>query len=147
MGKTLTLRGILFEECDCITCGIPFAVPQMVIAKQRVSGGYHHCPNGHSQGWSAGESEIGRTRRERDLLKQQIAQKDDEIKRQSRLRDEAEQAVAAARTQAAKQRIRAHAGLCSCCNRHFSNLERHMASKHKALPVINEMAKKAKVAH
>ena len=139
------------EQMKCPICCVTYGLEEE-FHKYRIRGGKLNgekanwfCPNGHSLIFT--ETEADTMRRERDLLKQRIAQKDDEINRLDRLREDAEKSLAKAKAQAAKQRIRAHAGLCSCCNRHFSNLERHMASKHKALPVINEMAKKAKVAH
>lgn len=52
-------------------------------------------------------------------------------------------AMLKARTNAYKGNVtklkkRASAGLCPCCNRHFTNLQRHIASKH---PDINKEEK------
>ena len=121
--------GQSFESIDCYKCGIEFGLPKSFIENRRKDQNSFWCPNGHSQCFS--ESLADQLRRERDRLKQQIAQKDDEIARQRNLRDEADRKAAAARGQVTKLKNRAKAGLCPCCNRHFTNLERHMASKHK----------------
>lgn len=95
-------------------------------AKQRAEKQLIWCPNGHSWVYNSQKTmnEHERTRLERDRLKQQLAQKDDEIAA-------AERRAAAAKGQVTRLKKRATAGLCPCCNRHFDNLQRHMASKHK----------------
>lgn len=81
------------------------------------------CPYGHEQHFVQGETEEMKLRRERDRLRQQIAQKDDEI---------AAERARAVRAERKTKRIerRAHAGLCPCCNRTFENVARHMRQKH-----------------
>lgn len=131
--KTIELYGLTMDVHLCITCGIPFTIPLNVIEKHRENGGFHSCPNGHQQGWEKSRStrekekqEQEQTRRERDKLKQQIAQKDDEIL--------AEKAKAnKLNKELSRQSKRVHAGVCSCCNRSFQNLKRHMENKHKDL--------------
>lgn len=129
MTEMITIGGIRSEVHECITCGIPFGVPVRVIQNQRENGGYHYCPNGHSQGWAKEESEFGRMRRERDRLVQQIAERDDSILSIERERDKA---VA----EQQRLRTRANAGLCLDCNRSFANLVRHRASKHKHIKLV-----------
>lgn len=86
------------------------------------------CPNGHSQHYT--ESEADRLRRERDRLKQQIAQEQD-VARQWREEAEREKARAAGyKGVATKMRNRVAKGVCPCCNRTFLDLARHMATKH-----------------
>lgn len=128
---TVFLSGITMKVEHCISCGIPFTVPQNVYEKHLEEGGFHYCPNGHGQGWdksrskrAAEEREREELRRERDRLAQQVAQKEDEVIAEIHLRHEAEKKLA-------KVEKRIKAGVCPCCNRHFANLERHMASKHK----------------
>ncbi len=96
-----------------------------------------YCPNGHGQVFKAGESEEDILRRERDRLRQKLSEKDDEIRERreeaerQRLRAEAgERRVSAARGQITKLKRRASNGVCPCCNRTFSDLQRHMHSKH-----------------
>ena len=143
----VTLKGILFEVHECITCGIPYVVPQAVINHQRERGGYHCCHAGHRQGWEESQSERAkrleeqaRIRRERDRLQQQLAQKDDEIR-------ETAKKLETVQKEAKRQKARARAGLCSCCNRHFTDLERHMASKHKGSDVAPHGGSRPVAAH
>lgn len=128
--NVINVGGVMSVYSDCITCGIRYTVPQSMWNKQRKSGGFHRCPNGHSQGWSSDESEDERTRRERDQLKQRLAQKDDEIKRQREQREAAERRESAQKGQVTRLKNRAKAGVCPCCNRTFQNLARHMGTKH-----------------
>lgn len=110
-------------------CGISFAVPSWWCRGKKQTRSTFFCPNGHSQHFS-GETEEEKLRRERNLLAQRIAQKDDEIASQRRMREEAERSASAFRGQVTRLRNRAKAGLCPCCNRHFTNLERHIKGQH-----------------
>lgn len=112
----------IFDEITCYKCGVIFGVPSGHRARLMESKDSFWCPNGHSQCYT--ESTSDKLRRERDRLAQRIAQKDDEIAA-------AKKEAAALKGKITKLHNRAKAGLCSCCNRHFTNLERHMASKHK----------------
>jgi len=93
-------------------------------------GGYWHCPNGHQRGFSEGRHERESIRRERDRLKQQLAQKDDEIAGAKRRLEAEQNRSAAYKGEATKVKNRAKAGVCPCCNRQFQNMARHMATKH-----------------
>ena len=124
--ETITFRGCLFEVCVCGTCGATFFIHQTVRAEQRRIGGYSYCPNGHRWGYSEANSEERRIRRERDSLRQQIAERDDCLRDVTSQRDTLE------------KRLRAHvnrvsAGVCPCCHRTFKQLALHMKNKHPAL--------------
>lgn len=108
---------------QCGSCGIEYAIPEKMAEHAKANGGYHHCPNGHSWGWSKEGSEVTRLRRERDRLKQAEARLQDEIEDERRR-------TAAAKGQVTKLKNRAVAGVCPCCNRSFANLRRHMKAKH-----------------
>lgn len=106
----------------CITCGCEYAIPTTLWNRQRQVGGFHTCPNGHSQGWGK-QSENEKLKRERDRLAQQIAQRDDALKDKDR-------EIAAQKAQVTKLKKRVGAGNCPCCRRHFSNVAAHMATMH-----------------
>ncbi len=119
-----TLGGETFEELSCGQCGIKFYAPQHWVECRRDRGDHGReftCPNGHSRVW--GTSTLDKIRQERDRLKQQTARLEDERRDALAV---AEKALAEAR----RVKKRAQAALCPCCNRHFSQLERHMKSKH-----------------
>ena len=92
----------------CDECGIVFTVPNGWHEARRRDHARWYCPNGHI--WSfVGESEADKLRRERDRLKQQIAYKDDEIRRQADRAASAERRVIAAKGQVTKLQKRAKA--------------------------------------
>lgn len=121
--ETIIIRGTRHVVWECLTCGCVSTVPEVMNDQMRAEGGYRHCPSGHSWGWSKEKSERERLRRERDQLKQRIAMVEDEK------RQETERA-AKAEKQTARLKKRASAGVCSCCNRTFTNMARHMKTKH-----------------
>lgn len=112
----------------CPNCGICFGIPAHWEAARREDKKTFYCPNGHAQSFT--ESTADKLRRERDRLAQQIAQRDDEIARQRRYREEAERRHIAAKGQITKLKKRAANGVCPCCTRSFVNLQQHMATKH-----------------
>lgn len=88
------------------------------------------CPYGHEAVKADGETEENKLRRERDRLAQQIAQRDDEIRHQKELLNEAEKKRVALSGQINKLNKRVSAGVCPCCTRSFQNLRRHISMKH-----------------
>ena len=121
--ERINLDGVISVISDCVTCGCRYTVPQRMWDEQRKAGGFHYCPNGHNQGWSKDGCENAKLHRERDRLQQRLAEKDDDIR-------QLERSITAHKGQATKLKKRASAGVCSCCNRTFQNLARHMATKH-----------------
>jgi len=87
-----------------------------------------HCPNGHSLIFT--ESVAEKLRRERDRLAQRVAEKDDEIALQRKQ-------LIASKGQVTRLQKRAKAGTCPCCNRTFSNMARHMQTKHPEFDPAN----------
>lgn len=99
-----------------------------MIAKRRDDGKLFWCPNGHSQSYAK-------------TTEQQLRE---DLEREKRLRSQAENDAHWARAEAksartketkAKNKLkqietRVQAGVCTCCNRTFQNLARHMATKH-----------------
>ncbi len=123
MTQVIDIRGSRHVVWECRTCGCVSTCPEVIMDEQRAEGGYHHCPNGHQWGWSKDKSEREVLRRERDRLKQQIAEKDDEVARQISMRKQAEGKLG-------RVQGRINRGVCPCCNRTFTNLARHMSTKH-----------------
>lgn len=88
-----------------------------------------YCPRGH--GWHyTGKTDLQKKQDEIDELNRRIQRK---VQNEAYLEDE----IKAARHQAAafkgvitKIKKRVGKGVCPCCNRHFSDLERHMKNKH-----------------
>ena len=114
------------ETKTCPVCGIIYAAPSAFFKarhenKNVGSSNGWHCPNGHYLVFK--ESLADKIARERDMLKRQLAQKDDEIAGWKREKEKAEK-------ETRRVKKRATAGVCQCCNRTFSNVARHMATKH-----------------
>jgi hypothetical protein len=89
-----------------------------------------YCGYGHAQVYAKGESDLAIVRRERDRLKQQLAEKDDLIIAQREARLAAEKQLTASRAAATKARKRTVAGVCPCCHRTFRQMALHMKAKH-----------------
>ena len=115
----------LLKTMQCQGCGVWHAIPKVTYDSYRRSGGFWHCPNGCERGWIKGaeQEEINRLRRANERLVQREAMLNDEIEHEKRR-------GAAARGQVTKLKNRAAAGVCPCCKRSFSNLRKHMQSKH-----------------
>ena len=127
-----------FNFTVCCVCGIEFGVPKTYDDKRRLDGESFYCPGGHSLSYGEGETE--KLRRERNQLKQRIAEKDDIIIEEQAARHNAERSASAYKGRVTRIKNRIGKGVCPCCNRSFENLQRHMASKH---PDYADVAEKA----
>ncbi len=94
-----------------------------------------YCPLGH-QWVCAGESEADKERRLRQRFEQDNARLAEALSAERRLRESVETALK-------KQKARASAGVCPCCNRTVSQMARHMKSKHPDYNVVPLKAAKA----
>ncbi len=116
---TVLTAGMRFIVCDCITCGVQYALPKKLDDQRVRDKTWTYCPNGHQQHYLGKTPEAER----------------DEARRELRLQREANERLANDAMNQAKEikRLKRHAsaGLCSFCRRHFVNLERHVKSKHK----------------
>lgn len=118
-------------KSTCCKCETEMWLPDDLYSAARKSSNISFfCAYGHSQHFPEGELEIDKIRRERDALKQRVAQWMDEAADQRKAKELALRQAAASRGQVTKLRKRASAGVCPCCNRTFSDMARHMASKH-----------------
>lgn len=117
-----------FAEVPCAMCAIVFYVPQGFDDARRRDGLYFFCPNGHRL--SFGETEADKLRRERDRLKQDAARLEEEAR--LAWNTATVELARAKRAEAEVRRVtkRATAAVCPCCNRSFSQLARHMKTKH-----------------
>ena len=94
------------------------------------SGQTFYCTHGHQQHFTPGKSdlqmareELDRERRARQRAEQRIAEAQDQAEAERRRAN-------GYKGHAAKLAKRAKAGVCPCCNRTFVQLARHMASQH-----------------
>lgn len=81
-----------------------------------------YCPNGHELRY------LGKT--ESQKLREQLERERERSGRISADRDQIEASLRATKGVVTKLQKRASAGVCPCCNRTFSQLARHMKSKH-----------------
>jgi hypothetical protein len=136
MGLPLPVT-VTMAEIACATCGMQFTVPTAWRDEKQRNGAGFVCPNGHSLTY--GESALDRMRVDLDRTRKMLLEtnaRNSQLTERARLAEVAAQAAAesAAKVERARVRLlkRAAAGLCPCCNRTFTNLARHMQTKHKA---------------
>lgn len=111
-----------FEMEICCNCAVPFMMPVYLIKQCRAdSSKWFCCPNGHSQHYSKSESTRLREQLESEKLKHQ--------KEKDELTNKMLDAISERQKADAKLK-RVHNGVCPCCNRTFTNLARHMKTKH-----------------
>ncbi len=117
-----------FNSVECADCGISFALPKHLHQRRIDDGKSFYCPNGHSNTY--GETEVKRLQRVLDAERAKVLA-------EQKKREWAEQATAAeaklrekAERRLKRNQTRIANGVCPCCNRHFTNLERHMKMKH-----------------
>lgn len=126
--STQTYTGTLVVQ-TCCTCGMTFGVDRPFDKARRCDHAWFYCPAGDPQRYPH-KSDI-------EEVQEQLER---EKRRTGQLTSDRDQARAEADHQAArangykgalvKTKKRIGKGVCPNCNRHFADVERHMASKH-----------------
>lgn len=124
-------------EWLCGECGAVQAMEEAAMRTLRQSSAAFYCVHGHRRHYPQGKSaeqklqeQLDAERLQRQRAEQRVAMHADDARV---AREEAEHQRRRAngyKGHAAKITKRAKAGVCPCCNRHFTALERHMATKH-----------------
>lgn len=123
-----TTIGMITETC--CSCGMAFAMTREFHAARKAKpGSSFYCPAGHGQHYT-GKSKEDQLAEHLSRERQRAARLEDEARIEREAREHADRRAAAARGQVTKLKKRAAAGVCPCCNRHFSDMARHMAQKH-----------------
>lgn len=119
MGNVAFNFNLEFITEECCNCGVPFAMTSEMQRRLRnTPGTAFYCPAGHGQHYTA--------KTEAQKLKEQLA---DESKRlQAALSRENQER--AERQKAERKLKRVKNGVCPCCTRSFTNLRRHIATRH-----------------
>lgn len=110
------------KPVNCYSCGTTFGMESGFYADRLRDHKNFYCPNGHSQHF-IGETEAERLQKQLDRERNRV----DFYKRES---ESQKRSRAAMKGQLTKTKNRIAKGVCPCCNRQFSDLHRHMESKH-----------------
>jgi hypothetical protein len=113
------------KAIQCGTCGVWHAIPQAMFDKCYQEGGFWHCPNGHSRGYSDGSI---RKQLEKEEKRRKWAEQAESDRRQELI--DARKKLSAQKGVNTRLKNRAKAGVCPCCNRTFKQLAAHMQNKH-----------------
>lgn len=113
-------------DTDCYTCGMPFAIPDWLDKQAREKGRAWICPG-------CGSRTVYSKTKVQELQEKLEKERQRAYSREKHLEDQrqaAERSLRATKGQVTKLKKRIGRGVCPCCNRHFANVERHMASQH-----------------
>ena len=121
---------------DCPVCGILHAIPTSLRARalehsQAAPGATLSicCPAGHW--WSyTGKNEAQQLKEQLDrerAARTRIEARNDQLRAEVRHQENRANGY---KGQLARTKKRIGKGVCPCCNRHFANVEQHMASQH-----------------
>jgi len=116
---------VTLEKLTCGRCAGVFALNKAFTDQSRSNRGGFHCPYCETS-WFWSETDADRLRKQLEARERELREARCETLRQSQLTDIA----ARARDKAEKKLRRVQNGVCPCCNRSFTNLARHMATKH-----------------
>lgn len=114
--------GIQFFTEECCNCGMAFAMTKEFKSTRLNDHKSFWCPAGHRQYYSD-ESDAEKQKRLRCAAEQKT-------QHEQQRRIHAEEQRKASDRRYGRIRDRVKNGVCSCCNRSFENLARHMATKH-----------------
>lgn len=121
MSVTFVENVTLVKE-ECCSCGMAFALPKSLQDRFRENHTWFYCPSGHQQHYT-GESAEAKLRRELEAQKLETSRQREYYFAEQRKNEQAQRKIK-------KLNKRSAAGLCPCCNRTFSQVSRHMKTKH-----------------
>lgn len=123
--------GLNFYVQHCSNCGIAFAVPFQFDKSRRRDKVTFWCPNGHGMSYTQSEAE---------RLREELQRAREAAQQELEWRLGTERILERERKVRHSLQKRLSAGVCPCCNRTFTDLQRHMGTKHKdyALPPAKE---------
>ena len=110
-----------YESVECPACGVDVYMPKHLLDKRRGDKSLSWCYNGHQFSWH--ESEADRLKKQVEAEQRRVAMALAEAADANKLRREAEEKLA-------RHQKRTRNGVCPCCKRSFTNLRRHMETKH-----------------
>ena len=113
------------KVCDCSVCGAPIALSGQQYRERLEDRKTFWCPNGHTQHF-IGKSEAEKLKEEleRERKRRELAENTAQMEA-----TRAERAINSL-SRANKKLDRVKKGVCPCCKRSFTNLRRHMETKH-----------------
>ncbi len=128
--STLTVSTDL-RTVECGSCGGVYAVSKRYYQQCYEQGLSWNCPYcQRGCGWAGGQGENKRLKRELENANRGRASLQGQLARTEDLRDHHRRSASAYKGQLTKAKKRAANGVCPCCSRTFSDLARHMKSKH-----------------
>jgi hypothetical protein len=129
MNGTLTYTGVLAIE-ECYSCHIRFAMPEDFQRRCREAGPKmtFHCPLGHAQCYSVSDAQ--RLREQLDGWRRRAERAETLAVAANDQATAAERSKRAYKGHLTRERKRIGNGVCPCCSRHFTNVERHMRGQH-----------------
>jgi hypothetical protein len=123
---------VTLEVDTCCVCGVSHAIPKEIRDHAYKHGGRWYCPNGHHIGWNKkdSQSETDKVRIELQKSQKEIALLQSRIDFKHNQAESLTRALSAQKGQTTRLKNRINNGVCPCCNRHFTNLERHIKGQH-----------------
>lgn len=118
----LSLVTLQFTKLQCGKCGCWFAIESKLCNKKIEEKACFFCPNGCERQF-ASQTEAEKWKHKADQLELDVQYYKREIEKKSK-------ELINTKGQMTKIKKRIDNGVCSCCHRHFTNLERHMKTKH-----------------
>lgn len=117
-----TLIQIEITAIHCIICGVYFGIEEEHRKRLLETKENFYCPGGHTQHY------ISKTRVEQ--LQEELNAKSSELTRARTETLALKMKCESVEKEFIRHRRRASAGTCPCCQRTFSNMARHMKTKH-----------------
>ena len=120
------MQGLIDMKIDtCSECGIAFGLPMHFYNTRQSDKKVFYCPNGHHQYFIRSKLDVALAEKAAAITQMQA-----QINEQTHARLVAEKELESQKRKLRKVEKRIANGVCTCCNRSFGDLQKHMASKH-----------------
>lgn len=124
---------LIYTVIECGECGVSFAMSDNYIAARRKDHRTWYCPNGHGRAY-LGKNEAEKLRDQLEAEQRRTIRAQANADRARADADHQRAVAAAHKGVATKLKKRIGNGMCPSCDRHFTNLERHIKNQHPDFP-------------
>lgn len=119
----------VFHVTNCPECGMAFAMTSDFECRRREDHSTFYCPAGHKQ-YYAQKSKAEQLAEQLEREQARADRNAVELTRSIQAHQNTARRLSATRGVVTRTRRRIANGVCPCCSRHFTDLHRHMETKH-----------------
>lgn len=130
MSLAQVVETVVLTQINCGECAATYAINERYRKQKLDNGGGWHCPYCRTSWGYFGETEAQKLKKLLEAQQRQTEFAKNNAKAEREAREATERRLTAQKAAKTRLRNRIKNGVCPCCTRSFTDLRRHIATKH-----------------